>query len=366
MFLNYNKHPNATIDKLAEMLKEWNPIVLTGKVSINERNRLIKEYLSSGRRRLILTNVKVGGVSISLQDVTGKYPTISLISPSYSARDQKQAIGRTIRQGVKGVVVVRFIYSKTQVDELRIMTSLNAKKKVMNKLINYNDTRMPGANPEVIEKQIIYWNKIEKKLNFPILSNFPGEWKNIILNFTMCNFYSKKEDKNTFPCLPREILFEIFWYMKYYSYFLSKRLERKGLKNIVTYESDESSSSSSDGADSSDDDSRVYTRKKKKVVIHSSSSDESDLSDESDSSESSSSEDERVPIRKKKFVVSSSESSSSEDERVPIRKKKFVVSSSESSSSEDEEVTIRKKKFVVRSRESSSSEDEKTVKPKRK
>lgn len=52
-----------------------------------------------GRCRLILCNLQAGGVGISLHDTTGQHPRVSLISPTYSALDLTQCLGRVWRNG---------------------------------------------------------------------------------------------------------------------------------------------------------------------------------------------------------------------------------------------------------------------------
>ena len=48
---------------------------------------------------------QAGGTGLSLHDVNGEHPRVSLISPSFSAIDLKQALGRIHRAGAKSPAV---------------------------------------------------------------------------------------------------------------------------------------------------------------------------------------------------------------------------------------------------------------------
>lgn len=57
------------------------------------------ENFQTGGCRIILCNIQAGGVGIGLHDTTGLHPRVALLSPTYSALDLVQALGRVWRQG---------------------------------------------------------------------------------------------------------------------------------------------------------------------------------------------------------------------------------------------------------------------------
>ena len=70
------------------------------------------------RERIIIVNIRSGGVGISLHDLHGNYPRVSLICPSYSAQDTLQAIGRISRSMAKSMTIQKIILAKDTMEEI--------------------------------------------------------------------------------------------------------------------------------------------------------------------------------------------------------------------------------------------------------
>jgi len=83
---------NETVQALREALK---CPVITGETPQNERNRVMKGFRAD-RIPVVVLNISAGGVGISLH---GARQRLSLISPSWSAIDLIQTIGRVRRAG---------------------------------------------------------------------------------------------------------------------------------------------------------------------------------------------------------------------------------------------------------------------------
>ena len=83
---------NETVEALKEALK---CPVITGETPQNERNRIMKVFRAD-RIPAVVLNISAGGVGISLH---GARQRLSLISPSWSAIDLIQTIGRVRRAG---------------------------------------------------------------------------------------------------------------------------------------------------------------------------------------------------------------------------------------------------------------------------
>ena len=75
----------------------------------DERERNIEDF-QSDKQRIILVNVKAGGSGLSLHDLNGTYPRIALISPTPSAVDLRQALGRIHRDGAKSKALQKIIF----------------------------------------------------------------------------------------------------------------------------------------------------------------------------------------------------------------------------------------------------------------
>ncbi len=52
-----------------------------------------------------------------MHDINGKYPRVSLISPTFSAQDLKQALGRIHRAGAKSPAIQKIIFCAGTVEE---------------------------------------------------------------------------------------------------------------------------------------------------------------------------------------------------------------------------------------------------------
>lgn len=67
--------------------------------------------------QLIICNIKAGGEAISLHDLHGKHRRVSLVSPTWSAQELVQALGRIHRAGAQSKAVQRIIFAAGTVEE---------------------------------------------------------------------------------------------------------------------------------------------------------------------------------------------------------------------------------------------------------
>jgi len=88
---------DATIEHLAAALNAHDSI-LRGGQSPTERQRVIDRF-QANECPVVIANMQAGGVGVSLHDPKGIRPRLSLISPSFSAQDLRQALGRVHRAG---------------------------------------------------------------------------------------------------------------------------------------------------------------------------------------------------------------------------------------------------------------------------
>ena len=123
MFLNYKE----SIRLLAKTLKT--PCLLTGDQDDEER-RTNLDLFQSNSEHILIAQIQCGGVGVSLHDLHGR-PRVSLVSPSYSAVDLVQALGRIYRAGAKSPAVQRILVAAGTIEE-------NVKKKVEAKINNLN------------------------------------------------------------------------------------------------------------------------------------------------------------------------------------------------------------------------------------
>lgn len=110
IFVNFTN----TINKLKEKLNT--NCIIWGLQTIQERNKSIDDFCSD-KSRVIICNIKAGSEGISLHDTNGIYPRVSIISPTWSAQDLIQALGRIHRAMGKTDCVQEVIYCKNTVEE---------------------------------------------------------------------------------------------------------------------------------------------------------------------------------------------------------------------------------------------------------
>ena len=76
-----------------------------------------KNLFQSDTLRVLLVNIKAGGAGLSLHDLNGKYPRISLICPTFSVVDYRQVLGRIHRSGAKSKAIQKILFSAGTVEE---------------------------------------------------------------------------------------------------------------------------------------------------------------------------------------------------------------------------------------------------------
>ncbi len=128
IFVNFTQ----TLRTLADFLKTDS--VVYGEQSTEDRMRIIDNF-QNNKTNIIILNIKAGGIGISLHDIHGGHPRVSLISPSWSSIDLIQALGRIHRAGGKTKTLQRIIYAANTVEE-RIADKLKIKLSNINSINN--------------------------------------------------------------------------------------------------------------------------------------------------------------------------------------------------------------------------------------
>jgi superfamily II DNA or RNA helicase len=113
-FLNFKDTKDLLTQKLLQVpqLLTLNDIdFIDGSNSPEDRERIRKEFQDDSLKVLIC-QIRAGGVGISLHDIIGNHERVGLISPSWSAIEMQQATGRLYRAGAKTNVKQRIVYCK--------------------------------------------------------------------------------------------------------------------------------------------------------------------------------------------------------------------------------------------------------------
>lgn len=121
IFVNFSDTVRALSKRLNTNCVVW------GENKGGERDIHIADF-QADKKRVIILNAAAGGVGLSLHDLNGNYPRISLISPSFSVIDLKQCLGRIWRVGAKTKSIQRIIFVANTVEEEiceKLKTKLN-------------------------------------------------------------------------------------------------------------------------------------------------------------------------------------------------------------------------------------------------
>lgn len=110
VFCNYN----STLRSIQRRLKAPSDF-FTGE---HERTRDdAKTRFQADVLRVLLVNIKAGGAGLSLHDLHGNHPRISLVCPTFSVEDYRQALGRIHRSGAKTKAIQKILFSAGTVEE---------------------------------------------------------------------------------------------------------------------------------------------------------------------------------------------------------------------------------------------------------
>lgn len=120
--------------------------VFDGKTPDKVRDKNV-ELFQNDTERVILVNVQSGGAGLSLHDLNGKFPRMSIISPTYSPVYMRQALGRVWRDDAKTKCIQRIVCVANTVEE---DVCRNVQQKLDNlDMLNDGDLQY-GKNYEII------------------------------------------------------------------------------------------------------------------------------------------------------------------------------------------------------------------------
>lgn len=128
--------------------------VIRGGQSIEDRQYHINRF-QSNESNIIICMIQAGGVGVSLHDIHGGHPRMSVISPTWSGQDMVQCLGRIHRAGSKSPAIQRIVFV-AQTYEVRICDLIKDK---MYNLTAINDHNLIGV--DIPDEQFI---EIEKQI----------------------------------------------------------------------------------------------------------------------------------------------------------------------------------------------------------
>ena len=134
LFVNFRD----TLEALFKRLSGLCPISLVyGSQGDLDRDTAVRKFQRNDTR-VCICMTQAGGTGLSLHDETGEYPRVSLISPSFSAVDLRQALGRVHRATGKSPSIQKIVFASGTV-EMRVCKLVRAK---LNNLDLINDDEL--------------------------------------------------------------------------------------------------------------------------------------------------------------------------------------------------------------------------------
>jgi superfamily II DNA or RNA helicase len=152
IFVNYLDTLNLLVEELGIKCQ------VRGGQKMEERLEAI-DLFQANIERIIICQIRAGGVGIGLHDIHGQHPRVTLINYPDSAADLLQALGRAPRSGAKSPVLQRIIFVANVDYEKRIMQNINRK---LTNISAINDGDLDGYKYKVkrITRKVVEKNKI--------------------------------------------------------------------------------------------------------------------------------------------------------------------------------------------------------------
>lgn len=109
LFLNFRDNVAAASEMLGCPRIE-------GGQTAEQRQRIIDDFQSDKETALVV-NIAAGGTGVSLHDTLGQRPRVTLISPSFNAKEYSQCLGRIHRNGAKSDALQRVLIAANTIEE---------------------------------------------------------------------------------------------------------------------------------------------------------------------------------------------------------------------------------------------------------
>lgn len=126
--------------------------LLYGETKKADKTLIINKFQEPNNNlQILISNPRVGGVGIDLDDQDGNHPRHMFIIPHYYFIYIYQSLGRIYRANTKSKATIRFVYSRNFLQEIRILDALAKTSKNLRELTNANDIKLPGEYDKYYE-----------------------------------------------------------------------------------------------------------------------------------------------------------------------------------------------------------------------
>jgi superfamily II DNA or RNA helicase len=122
VFLNFTDSLKAVIEGLSP---DITVVQIHGQQTAEERQSAIEQF-QADTARVIVAITQAGGVGVSLHDLHGNHPRLSIISPTWSAIDMRQVLGRVWRAGGLTKSLQHLVFAAGTIEE-KVAATVEAK-----------------------------------------------------------------------------------------------------------------------------------------------------------------------------------------------------------------------------------------------
>lgn len=150
LFCNYRRDMVFCLN----LMSRYGALTMDGSTSEKQRTEITSKFQADNNDcRVLITNPKVGGIGIELDDKNGNRERYVYVLPSYFFTDQFQGTGRVHREGTKSKATIRFLYSRACPYETGILHSMAKKSDVLRNMVtsDHNAIKFPGEYEELLE-----------------------------------------------------------------------------------------------------------------------------------------------------------------------------------------------------------------------
>ena len=134
IFINFR----ATMEALTKRVSGFGDISFIYGAQGDFARDLEAKKFQKDETRICICMTAAGGTGLSLHDENGDYPRVSLISPSFSAIDLRQALGRVHRATGKSPSIQKIVFANDTI-EMNVCKAVRAK---LNNIDLINDDEM--------------------------------------------------------------------------------------------------------------------------------------------------------------------------------------------------------------------------------
>ena len=197
LYFNYIKNMKAAYN----ILSSYNPLYMDGQTNSIHRKNIIKLFQhDSNNYRILISNPKVGGIGVDLDDIYGNHKRYLFQIPTYNYIDSHQSACRIYRSNTKSLATIRFVYSKKFPFETSILNAIIRKRNIVRDIItdDKNKVILPGEYEIEIEGDTSDFDK-NFYTDLSIYSNYSNNSSNDNFNILLSNNNNLVSTKKLFP-----------------------------------------------------------------------------------------------------------------------------------------------------------------------